>query len=135
MNDQVKPITIKADVMWAFLTRQNELSGKYQVDLTNLSAGAVTALESMGLKVKNKDDRGSYITCSSRNPIKAYNPSSDEIPGDIIGNGSKARAVVGFYDWTFSGKAGRSPSLLKLVVDELEMYEGGEGSAEVGEAL
>ncbi len=135
MNDQVKPITIKADIMWAYLTRTNDLSGKYQVDLTNLSDGAVLALEGMGIQTRNKEDRGNYITCSSRNPIKAYNPSSDEIPGDIVGNGSKARAVVGFYDWTFSGKKGRSPSLMKLVVDELEMYEGSDTATEVGEAL
>jgi ATP phosphoribosyltransferase len=97
----------------------------------------VKALEGMGINVRNKDDRGNYITAKSNLPIKAYNSSSDEIPGDIVGNGSKARAVVGSYDWTFSGKTGRSPSLLKLVVDELEVYEGTAegGVVEVGEAL
>lgn len=137
MNDQVKPVTIGATVMWAQLTTQNELSGKYQIDLTRLSNPATLALEGMGIATKDKEGMDTYITVKSNRPMKAYNPSGDEIPGEIIGNGSKVRAVIGAYDWTFSGKKGRSPSILKLVVDELEVYDGTEGgsSYDVGEAL
>jgi hypothetical protein len=46
MTEAVK---IKADVMWAYLVKPNDMSGKYQVDLCNLSDKAVEALESMGI--------------------------------------------------------------------------------------
>ena len=48
MTEAVK---IKADIMWAYLTKPNEMSGKYQVDLCNLSEKASEALESMGIDV------------------------------------------------------------------------------------
>jgi hypothetical protein len=41
MTDSVK---IKADVMWASLGKVNEMSGKFQVDLCNLSDKAAEAL-------------------------------------------------------------------------------------------
>jgi len=34
MTDAVK---IKADIMWAYLDKVNDMSGKFQVDLCNLS--------------------------------------------------------------------------------------------------
>ena len=43
--DRVK---IKADIMWAYLDRMNDMSQKYQVDLCNLSDAAVSALEGNG---------------------------------------------------------------------------------------
>jgi len=127
------PVTIRANIMWAYLNKQNPLSNKYSVDLTNLSDAATKALEGLGLKVSFKEDKGHYIVCKSRRPIQVYNAEGDEIPGDVVGNGSKARAVVGFYDWQFSGKSGKSPSLAKLVIDELEVYEGETGAVEVSE--
>ena len=66
MNDTQR-VKIKADVMWAYLNRKNEMSDRYQVDLCNLSDGAVSALESMGLTVNQKDGKGYFITCKSTN--------------------------------------------------------------------
>jgi hypothetical protein len=41
----------------------------------------------------------------------------------LIANNSKAKAVIGHYDWTSpSGAKGRSPSLMKLVVTDLIQY-------------
>lgn len=117
------PIKLKADIMWAYLDTPNEMSGKYQVDLCNLSAKAVDALEGMGIEVRNKDDRGYYITCKSKNPIRAYDDTGLEMTGVIVGNGSKSIAVVGSYDWTWKNKEGTSPSLKKLVVTDLVSYE------------
>ena len=54
-----KAVKIKADLMWANLQKRNDMSGKYQVDLCNLSPAAVGALEDMGLAVKSKEDRAS----------------------------------------------------------------------------
>ena len=122
--DNTNRVKIKADVMWAYMDKPNEMSGKYQVDLCNLSDPAVTALEGMGIEVRQKDDKGYFITCKSTNPIRAYDKDGDVIDGISIGNGSKAIAMVGSYFWSWKNKEGISPSLKKLVIDELVTYEG-----------
>lgn len=122
MNEAVK---IKADVMWAFLNKPNEMSGKYQIDLCNLSDKAVTALEEMGIEVKTKEDKGAYITCKSTRPIAAYDEGGTMLEGDILGNGSKAVAAVSTYEWAFKGKKGVSPSLKRIVITDLVPYTGG----------
>lgn len=98
------------------------MSGKFQVNLGQLSDKAVAALAENGVEVKNKgDDQGNYITVKSANPIKAVDADGFPIVADI-GNGSLARAAVSFYDWTYLQKSGRSPSLKKLVIDDLLEY-------------
>lgn len=127
---QAKPTTLKTTLFWANLSTKNEMSGKYQVDLSNLSDAAISALEERGLQVKSKDDdRGSFITVKSTNPIRAYNTSGDEI-SCLVGNGSQATVALGHYDWDFQGKKGRSPSCLKLVINDLNEYSP-EGSLDV----
>ena len=76
-----KPITVNATFMWPFLTEVNGMSGKYQVDLSELSPAAVEALEMMGIPVRNKADRGDYITAKSTHPIRVYDTDSNEIKG------------------------------------------------------
>lgn len=115
--------TIKATVLWAQLEQVNEMSGKYQVDLTQLSDAAVAALEAQSLTVNFKEDRGHYITCKSTRPIYANGPDGESLRGINIGNGSEAVAVVGAYEWKFKGKSGFSPNLGKLVITALEIYE------------
>lgn len=120
MEDRVK---IKGDIMWACLDKPNDMSGKYQVDLCQLSDGAVTALEAMGLTCRQKEGKGYFITCKSNNQIKAFDKNGDLLDGVPIGNGSKGIALVGAYSWTFKNKEGVSPSLKKLVIDEIVSYE------------
>jgi hypothetical protein len=122
--ENAQRVKIKADVMWAYMDKPNEMSGKYQVDLCNLSDAAVKALEDMGIGVRQKEDKGYFITCKSNNPIRAYDKDGDVIDGISIGNGSKSLALIGSYDWTWKNKSGVSPSLKKLVIDELVAYEG-----------
>jgi hypothetical protein len=130
MTERVK---IKADVMWAYLDKQNDMSGKYQVDLCNLSDPAVAALEDMGIAVRQKEDKGYFITCKSSNPIKAYDKNGDQLDA-TVGNGSGAIAMVGFYEWTFKNKEGRSPSLKKLVITDLVSYDDAEPVEELDSA-
>jgi len=118
--DRVK---IKADIMWAYLDRMNDMSQKYQVDLCNLSDAAVSALEGMGIRVAQKEGKGYYITCKSKNEIRAYGSDGDEIEGKIVGNGSKAVALIEPYAWTWKNKEGVSASLKKLVITDLQKYE------------
>lgn len=120
------PVKIKADIMWAYMDQRNEMSGKYQVDLCNLSPAAAQALQDMGLEVKTKDDKGAFIVCKSNNVIRAFDSNGNPLEGIAVGNGSKAIAVVGAYEWTFRNKEGVSPSLKKLVITDLVSYEDGE---------
>lgn len=121
-NEQIK---FNATLEWANLTTPNEMSGKYQVDLCNLSDKASNALKAMGLTVRSREDKpekGNYITCKSTNQIKAVMQDGYDVE-TMVGNGSKAVATVGFYDWTFKGKKGRSPSLKRLTITELVSFE------------
>ena len=130
MTTETKRIKIKGDVYWAQLDKVNEMSNKYQVNLCNLSDAAVAALESMGISVLVKEPMGSYITCKSNNPMRAYD--MDGLPiTENIGNESKAVALVGSFDWVNKNKKGISPSLKKLVITDLVVY--GEGEAMTAE--
>ena len=124
----IKPVKIDATVMWAFLRKRNEMSGKYQVDLCNISDTDAAALEQLGIAVKqneNKPEKGKYVTCKSANyEIDAYDTHGTPIKGEI-GNGSKARALISVYEWKFKGKKGISPSLKKLVITDLKEYSPG----------
>ena len=120
-----KPINVTGTILWASLKKESDLSGKFQFELTNLSDAAVDAIQQAGMKVNSnadKPEKGNYLTIKSNRPIKAYDTNGDEIIADI-GNGSKAVVALGSYDWVFNGKKGRSPSCLKLVVTDLEVYE------------
>lgn len=127
-EDDMSNITLKGDIMWAQLEDVNEMSGKYQVDLCNLSDNAVDALETLGIQANYKEDRGSFITCKSSRPIYAKGADGESLRGIKIGNGSKAVGVINAYEWTFKGKKGVSPSLNTLVVTDLEVYEADEGT-------
>jgi hypothetical protein len=118
---------IKANVQWASLETVNEMSGKYQVDLTQLSDGAVQSLEAQGLNVKFKEDRGHFITCKSQRPIYATGAAGDSLRGVPIGNGSEAVAKVGSFAWKFKGKEGMSPSLNNLTITDLQVFDDGAG--------
>ena len=129
--ENTQRVKVKADIMWAYLDKPNDMSGKYQVDLCNLSDPAVQALEDMGLAVRQKEDKGYFITCKSTNPIRAYDRDGDAIAGISIGNGSKAVAMVGSYTWNFKNKEGQPPSLKKLVIEDLVAYDGDNGVDDV----
>jgi len=128
MQKEIKPLKIKAAVQWAFLDQRNDMSGKYQVDLCDLSKAAVDALAAMGVEAQHKDEKGFYITCKSKNyPIEAQTTDGERLaPGTKVGNGSKVTAIVSAYPWTFKNKKGWSPSIKKLVITELIEYKGKE---------
>ena len=128
MTDAVK---IKADIMWAYLTKPNEMSGKYQVDLCNLSEKASEALESMGIDVKTKEGKGRFITCKSVRPITIYDDGGSILDGSLLGNGSKGVALVDSWEWQYQKKKGVSPGLKKLVITEYKPYT----SSDVGEMV
>jgi len=128
-NNMVK---ISATVAFPSLTRLDAMSGKYGVQLANLSDAAAEKLEEMGLSVKFKDDsygRGRFIECRSKYPIdnsKFETVLDDQglpMDPDDIGPGTKVEAVLKTYDWKMGGRSGTSAHVVKLVVKELSQNE------------
>lgn len=115
-------IKVACDVYWAFTSKVADLSSKYEVTLANLSEAAVTNLTGMGVEVRFREDKpeqGNFIVCKSTLPIEVVDSAGVPITA-MVGNGSKAVAKVGAYEWTFKNKKGISPSLKdKLVITEL----------------
>jgi hypothetical protein len=126
MSD-AKPVTVKATVMWCNHNKINEMSEKYQLELTNLSENAVKALEGIGLEVRKREDKpekGFYITCKSvRQMDKIFDKTGASLIDVAIGNGSTGTAVVGTYEWAFKNKKGLSASLIKMTIDNLVAYD------------
>ena len=121
---EMKPVKIQAEVMWAFFDKPNEMSGKFQADLCNLSDGAVKALEEMGLaprKREDKPEKGWFLTVKSNYAIQPYDNDGKEIK-EIVGNGSKAVALIKPYSWKWKNKEGISASLAKIVITDLVKY-------------
>ena len=114
-------VKVMCTVHWAFLKKPNEMSEKYEVVLGNLSDAAVTNLKGAGVSVANNPDKpeqGNYITCRSTLPIEAIDQQEQPIE-ELIGNGSRAIATVGVYEWKYKNKSGVSPSVKKLVITDL----------------
>ena len=124
------PIKIEAQAYWFSFLEKNEMSDKYQVDISKLSSKAVQVLSDMGIAVRNKgDERGNYVTVKSNNPITPVF-SKDKVDSSLIGSGSKANAAIKPYHWDFKGKKGTSASLSKLLITEVAIYDkGGDGDA------
>ena len=130
MTEEKKAIKIKADVFWCQHNKVNDMSGKFQLNLCNLSDAAVEALEDMGISVQTGEDKkadmGKYITCKSEKAIRVFDTDNDEIT-EAIGNGSKGKALVSTYSWIYKNKKGISPSLKKLVITDLVEYSAASG--------
>ena len=122
---EIKPVKIQAEIMWAFFTEPNSMSGKFQCDLCNLTDNAVKALESMGLQPRKREDKpekGWFLTVKSNYAIQPYAQDGSEIK-DIVGNGSKAVALIKPYSWKWKNKEGVSASLAKIVITDLIKYD------------
>jgi hypothetical protein len=128
----MEAVKLKAVVMWCQNKEPNEMSGKHQIDLTQLSDAAVEALEAMKIDVKEKEGMGKYITCKSARPIKVLDIDGDEIQ-EKIGNGSKAKCIVSSYEWKYKNKKGVSPSLQKIVITDLVEFGGGGGGSNISD--
>jgi|SRR6056300_1245703 hypothetical protein len=122
MTDKPQPLTLKGTLYWVERNKLNKYSNKYQIVLGNLSDKAVEALDNMGIAAANKGDEKDYfITMKSNNPMKITDDTGSEFDSEVlIGNGSEAVCVVGYYDWSVG--TGRSPSMIKCKVTKLIEY-------------
>ena len=129
-------VSIRATVMWAQLERKNEMSDKYQVDLTQLSDKAVDALEGMGIDVGFTEEKQHFVTCKSTRTIRARDADGASLEGINVGNGSLAVARIKPYEWKFKNKTGVSASLERLIITDLVEYEDADVEpADLDEAL
>lgn len=123
-----KRLTIRGTVMWAHLSKPNEMSGKYQLDVCNLTREAVEACRAAGLEVKKgeaeKADKGHYITPKATKPVRIVDASKIALSADkLIGNGSLVNVLVNAYAWEFKGKSGIGAGLEAVQVLKLEERE------------
>lgn len=127
MTEERKTYTITdAEIRWASPFTPNKRSKKMQIDFCNLSKKDVQGLTQLGLKVKQKEDTGFYITCKSKIPMKILDEDGEPMKEDVkIGNGSIAKAIIYAYDWKFEGSTGKSPGMVKAKVTKLVEWVGG----------
>jgi len=102
------------------------MSGKYQVDLVNLSPENVEKIESLGLVARfreDKPDKGRFIVPKSIHPIVPVR-TDGSIINDAVGNGSKASVLMTYYIPKRKpvGAPDRSTSMLKITVNDLIVY-------------
>ena len=129
-------VAVKGQIFWANLFHKNDLSGKYQYDLGQLSDGACEALEMLGIEVKSKgDDRAKFITIKSAFPFRIEYEGAPLDETIAVGNGTECVVAVGTYEWNFKGKTGVSPSQVKCQITKLEMYDSLDDDVDMTSAL
>ena len=136
MENQI--VTVRATVSFPSLvdeiTYRGAPTGKYGVQLTNLSERAIERLEELGVELKQKPDdkyaRGRFIECKSQYPIdnsgrfKILFEDDGKSPFEgnprEIGYGSVVRAKVKAYK---ARDGVVRPSLVSMSIEELVQPE------------
>jgi hypothetical protein len=132
MNDN-KTLFLEGTAHWAHIRKPNELSGKYQLDLS-IDKKTETQLKAEGITIKNKgDDRGNFVTLTKSAMTKdgtelkgplVIDAQKNALPeGTLIGNGSKVVVKSSPYEWSFKGKKGKSLGLTAIQVVDLVEYK------------
>ena len=127
MSD-LKPVKIEGTLFWSrwmgeFNTKFNDANEKYEATIGELSAGAVAALTSLGIKVKNKPEMGDYIVCKSKFIFEPKDTAGNLVDIKDIGNGTTGEFLVSSYSHKLSSKHGNAPSLKKITITNLKKYE------------
>ena len=111
-------------VNWANVFTVNEMSGKYSIDVIELTPKQVKDFEKEGVNVREKEGQGKFVTIKSTGKVPVYDSRRKPWPEDkLIGNGSVCRVAWSTYDWNKNGKSGRSAGLQAVVVMEHVPYE------------
>jgi hypothetical protein len=127
---EVEQAVVDGTLEWAHLTpgKPNDMSGKYQVDVCNLTAKAVKALKDIGLTIqdgknKGKPEKGHYITPKATKPVTIVDSKRNPFTGEErIGNGTTARVAVRAFAYNFKGKDGIGAGLQALQILDLKEY-------------
>jgi len=136
MATRTENAVIDATLFWANLVTPNDMSGKYQVDLGQLTPEAVATMKSWGIPIKQDDgtdadadgkggkpNKGAFVTAKSNYPIKVvFKAGISEVDPAVIGNETMAKVKINPYDWKFKAKTGTSLGVSKLQVTMLNEY-------------
>ena len=128
MKDSLKPVKIEGTLFWSrwmgeYNTKYNPKQDKYEATIGELSAGAVAALTSLGIKVKNKAAMGDYIVCKSKFVFQPKDTSGNPVEISDIGNGTRGVFLVSSYPHVLSSTYGNAPSLKTITITDLKKYE------------
>lgn len=126
--------TAVGTAFWAFLSKPNEMSGKFQMDLGLLDAAAIKSFKDAKISVKKDDKyppgdekyRGNYVTLKAGDefPPAVVDAKKQPLPtGVLVGNGSKVKVVFNAFEWTFKNKSGISAGLQAVQVLDLIPFE------------
>src|SRR5690606_9209420 len=129
-----KDIRFTATLEWVFNNEVSKMSGKYQIDCTNLSPAAVAALKGLGLSPRvraDKPEKGTFIVGKSNKPIAVHDQQGNLITASI-GNGSKAIITMGTYLNKFKNDGSVLPAIRKVVVTELVEFDAVEDVEDLG---
>jgi len=126
MSD-LKPVKVNAEIFYAYdmynlNTKFDEDNKKYACTLGKLSEAACTALEELGIKIKDKEVPGKHIVGKSLYKFELFDKEGKQIPVERIGNGTKVIALISSYRHKMSSKHGAAPSIKKLIVTDLVEY-------------
>jgi hypothetical protein len=127
----MKPVRITGELFWTqWMTKINmkfdDSNTKYECTIGNISDKDCEALKSLGIKIKNKDGQGNFIVCKSQYLHKAVDEEGKELDASTMGKGTKVTAIMGFYVHKMSKMHGNAPSIKKLVVTDLKLYNPGQ---------
>lgn len=119
---------VDVELQWACLSHTNDLSGKYQVDLVNLSEENQNKLLGLGpLRLRTRDDKpekGTFVTAKSMHPILTVDSKGAPVTAKVS-NGSRGNIVCSVFPFKRKSPDGSTHglSIAKLVVTELKEFE------------
>ena len=124
-----KPVKVSGQLFWAnwmkeFNTKFSPGNTKYECTLGMLSDNACAALVGLGIKIKNKDTMGNFIVGKSKFVFEPVDTEGKPIDISQIGNGTKVTALVGSYRHPMTPMHGMGPSISKIIVTDLVVYNG-----------
>lgn len=128
-KSNIKPVKIAAQLFYSgdmtkINKRFDEDNTKFSATIGKLSVKACEALEELGIKIKNRDGLGNYITAKSTYPWELLDEDGEEVDMKKMGNGTKVVAVISSYEHKLSRKHGNAASVVKMVVTEFVEYAG-----------
>lgn len=128
MSESIKPVKVSGQLFWAnFMNTHNkkfnEDNDKFECTLGGLSDKACEALKELGIKIKERDPMGNYVVAKSKYVFEPVDEEGNPVDISKIGNGTKVVALVTSYRHKMSAKFGAAPSIRKLIVTELKVYD------------
>lgn len=120
-DDGSSQVVVHGKIMWAHLDKENEMSGKYQLDICQLDDADAKLLEAAGLDVKEggekKPTHGRYVTPKATRQVTVVDANKDAWD-DLgnIGNETEAKVCIRAYDYNYNGKKGVAAGLQAVQV-------------------